>query len=493
MLKNAVYFFGRLAGATKHDAERAARDAGYRVVNTLGAEVVTVVLGEAEALSAVRARLANEFDAQTREAFESGKLEIVSESEFYRRAMKLVLASQADQEDGVESNAAGVQDDRREGEGHTPAAIAELVGTTVGAIRRWHKRGLLTPIDPNARLPRFSTRQALVARRLVFLFSTGLSEEFVSKRLFSFFERARQDAASQAEPTEEYGGELPLLAFAIPTSSASEASSARKRPIEFADAALNATLSTDGRDVLYVSELGPIDSRGQRRFDFTAFPTDGSFEKPESAQLSEEEEQIALAERLAEWNEETTSATGRPAFLDLFRAEDENAESGEREVEGRTEVKSVVRWCQEGWKLERDGYWEEAERAYRQAALAGAHEPSVCYRIGKLLFLLGDYSAARERFYSALELDGDYIDARVELGKTFAALGELENAKQEFLIAKAARKDDPRLSVELGKLYLRLDDRNAAVEQFRGAIRRIQDERIADDVKRLLDMLTRNV
>lgn len=467
--KESIYFYGKLAGAAKRDAERAARDAGYVVSAALNASVDTIVLGEGAPLAETRAKLGKEFDARSREAFESGALTLMTESEFYRAAMERVLRSQ--------ESSAGLEGAEQ---GYTPAAVAELSGASVLQIRRWHKRGLLTPIDASARLPRYSTRETLVARRLVFLTSTGLSEEFIARRLAAFRDGAERNALKSGGL---HNDDAPLLAFGGEEDALSETST-----MTIGDAILLTTLSTDGRELLFQSEKGPIDSRGQRRFDFTAFPTDGSFEKPESAALSEEEEQIALAERLAEWNEASTSETGRPAFLELFGG-------GKAPVATRVEppkpsVKaSPAELCQEAWYLECEGYYDEAIRSYRKAALQGAHEPGLCYRLGKLLYLLGDYSAAKERFYCVLELEPSHVDAKLELAKTCAVLQELDDAKTFFFEALEEKENDPGIRLELGKLYLRLNDRSAAEKEFQYAVKLLRDKKLIEDVERLLEAL----
>lgn len=455
MKKTSVYFYGPLGSATKRDAEYAAREAGYRLASSLQDAPDVIVLGEGAPLAQTRAELSAEFDEFSQESFELGRLDVISESDFFKLARARV----------VEMN-----ESRSTAPNHTPAATAELVGVSVATIRRWHKRGLLVPIDRASRLPLFSTREVLVAKRLVFLCSTGLSEDFVARRLFAFLHESESQESSDVESASA----TPLFSF-------------ERRLPELSEIVLKTTLSSDGRDVLYLGESGPVDVRGQRRFDFTAFPTDGSFETPTSSQLSEEEEQIALAERLAAWNESATSATGRPAFLNFFLKEPTVKPAEPEEPAAPTSrARKIVRLCQQAWRLEREGYWEEAERVYRSAALAGGHEPDVCYRLGKILFLLGDYSAARERFYSALELDEDYVDAKIELGKTFAALGEFDDALLSFNAALTARPQDPALRVELGKTYLRVDRKEDAEQEFRIAIENIDDVKLADDVRRLL-------
>ncbi len=481
----SVFFYGRLAGSSRKDAERVARASGYRIASSLLNAPSIVVLGEGESLAQTRARLAEEFDSNSRDAFERGALELLAETEFFRR-----LAESEEKKRDVLNEKEPLfavleplrSDDQTTGEqGYTPAAVAELSGVSILAIRRWNKRGFLTSRRNDARLPVFSSREVIVAKRLAFLCSAGLSEDFIAKRLASF--------AKFPDAPQEVG----LII-------------------------LKTTTSTDGRELLFLREDEPVDWRGQRRFDFAAFPTDGSFEKPSAPlNLSPVEEQIALAERLAAWNADATDKSGAPAFLSLFQGgsgaiespsrvsdvfdldSESNAPSFVLSNESRAlwrqaAKRSVVEICEEAWKLERDGYWEEAARVYRSASFLGGLEPGVCFRLGKVLFLLGDYSAARERFYATLELDENFVDARIELGKTFVALNELDDALAAFQGALKDKPDDPILLVESGKLYLQLGKREAAQDAFRAAVQKIDDQKLAEDVKRiLLDLALRKI
>ena len=474
MSELSVYFYGRFSSVAKRDAERLAREAGYKTLASLGDGPRVVVLGEEAPIAQTRARLAEEFDARSRDAFESGALEILSETEFLERARARIASDDGKNIERSEplfealesENAAGAQEQPL----YTPAAVAELVGVSIASVRRWYRRGFLTATFQRDRLPLFSTREVLVARRLAFLFSGDLAEEFVARRLLAF--------AGLSAPR---GAEFDAL---------------REASFDVGAVILQTTLSSDGREPLFLGVNGPIDGEGQRRFEFNAFPTDGSFETPEPPPtLSPDEEQIALAERLASWNAKETALSGKPAFLTLFQpSEDETSEKEPDAAQAREEPREtfapkgidVVAQCERAWNLEREGYWEEAERAYRDAALAGGHEANVCFRLGKILFLLGDYPAARERFYSALELDRGYVDAKFGLGKTFAALGELEEARLAFLDAIKEKQDDPALRVELGKLYLRLNRKEDAELEFRRAIDGVDDPKLADDIRRLL-------
>ncbi len=551
LLGKTLFFYGRLAFSPRRDAERFARERGFRVASTLRETVDRIVLGEGEPLAQVRARLAAEFDERSRRAFELGTLDVVSETRFWDELAATYPAdapktptlapeepsrrtdsgaflfpelapsaaprsvpptppepgSKAESEPTLETLEELAATERF---GCTPAALAELVGVSIETVRRWRRRGLLSTTVENGRLPSFSTRAVLVAKRLAFLCSTGLSDEFVERRVAAF-----RDFGPDAESI-----------------------------------ILRLTLSSDGRDVLLDGDAGPVDFRGQRRFDFGALPTDGSGPLPPTPPfLSQAEEEIALAERLADRFETPIQASeplAPPPFLAFFAdaptlgtpsspvapapstrapqtptptkriefstapstrfdfsvspfsdaeqttrpvlAFDKNARERWRDATKRR----VVRLCESAWNLEREGYWEEAARLYRGALLAGGLDAGVCFRLGKLLYLLGDFSAARERFYATLELDEDFVDARFELAKTLVSLGEFDDAVAAFEGALAERPDDPNVRFELGKLYLRLGRREAAVDELRQAAATLDDEKIADDVRRLLFSLARN-
>lgn len=547
LLGKTLFFYGRLAFSPRRDAERFARERGFRVASTLRETVDRIVLGEGEPLAQVRARLAAEFDERSRRAFELGTLVLVSETQFWNElaatyptdapkspptprsstppltpeeaprrspndaflfpelAPSVVGAkSEPESEPSLETLEELAATEQF---GCTPAALAELVGVSIETVRRWRRRGLLSTTVENGRLPSFSTRAVLVAKRLAFLCSTGLSDEFVERRVAAF-----RDFGPDAESI-----------------------------------ILRLTLSSDGRDVLLDGDAGPVDFRGQRRFDFGALPTDGSGPLPPTPPfLSPAEEEIATLERFAERFEtpiQPSEPLEPPPFLAFFADAPNSPQSSASPAVSPTRVEKtptkrvefsaapstrfdfsvspfsdaeqttrpvlafdkaarerwrdatkrrVVRLCESAWNLEREGYWEEAARLYRGALLAGGLDAGVCFRLGKLLYLLGDFSAARERFYATLELDEDFVDARFELAKTLVALGEFDDATAAFEGALAERPDDPNVRFELGKLYLRLGRREAAIDELRQAAATLDDEKIADDVRRLLFSLARN-
>ncbi len=545
-VNSSVCFYGRFAGTTRKDLEREARARGWKVATSLRASVDAIVIGEDEPLEVARARLAEEFDAASRDAFVSGALEIVTESEFLARLRG-------------ESQARESMPDA------TPATAAAFVGVSVATIRRWIARGFLRYERKDDRLPTLPAREIFVARRLAFLRSTNLSEDFIAKRVATFAALAASEAESKREEKEVARD---LLAFAREPENVDrvkiDARDLTTGEFDVGAVIARTTLTVDGKDLLFFLDPAtsepPIDARGQRRFEFVVAPPDGIFDAPtEPTPLSEEEESLLVAERLRQWNANETAATGRPAFLDLFRADspldaarlDDAAlepaalepaslahESGdpaafdvsldrsepavlefphsepvgasstrfydataadltrfhavareERERERAAASRRVVALCEQAWNLEKEGYWEESARAYRSAALVGGADPEVSYRLGKALFLLGDYCGARERFFTALELDGGFARAKAELGKTFVALGAPEDARAAFASALVDVPDDPELRIEYGKLLLTLGARDAAEREFKAAEKLIDDPRLVDDLRRLFSSL----
>ncbi len=82
--------------------------------------------------------------------------------------------------------------------------------------------------------------------------------------------------------------------------------------------------------------------------------------------------------------------------------------------------------------------WEDlgelarAAEAYRTMLVAGGPSADIQFSLADLLYRQGDLSAARERFYAAIELDEEYVEARANLGCVLAENNELELAVAAF-------------------------------------------------------------
>jgi tetratricopeptide (TPR) repeat protein len=66
---------------------------------------------------------------------------------------------------------------------YTPAMLAELLSLPVGAVRRWHRQGVLQAVQCVHRLPYFDFQEVTVARRLAELTRAGCSLRAIDRRL----------------------------------------------------------------------------------------------------------------------------------------------------------------------------------------------------------------------------------------------------------------------------------------------------------------------
>jgi tetratricopeptide (TPR) repeat protein len=77
--------------------------------------------------------------------------------------------------------------------------------------------------------------------------------------------------------------------------------------------------------------------------------------------------------------------------------------------------------------------------------------------LAELLYQTGDLSAARERYYVAIELDEDFVEARSNLGCVLDELGEAALAQAAFRGALEYHPDYADAHYHLAKLLDRVD------------------------------------
>lgn len=74
-------------------------------------------------------------------------------------------------------------------------------------------------------------------------------------------------------------------------------------------------------------------------------------------------------------------------------------------------------------ELEDAGHLNDAIEWYRVILARYGLHAEVCFQLAELLYRQGDVTAARERYYNAIELDEDFVEARVNLGCVLAETG----------------------------------------------------------------------
>jgi tetratricopeptide (TPR) repeat protein len=91
-------------------------------------------------------------------------------------------------------------------------------------------------------------------------------------------------------------------------------------------------------------------------------------------------------------------------------------------------------------ELEESGLLDEAIEWHRVILAKYGPDAEIVFGLGELLLRAGEVQAARERFYNAIEIDEDFVEARASLGCVLAETGQLDLAVAAF--QGALLKDD---------------------------------------------------
>ena len=108
-------------------------------------------------------------------------------------------------------------------------------------------------------------------------------------------------------------------------------------------------------------------------------------------------------------------------------------------------------------ELEENGQPDQAIEVYRAILFSGEFTADDHFDLAELLYLAGDLSAARERYYVAIELDEDFVEARSNLGCVLAEQGDLALAEAAFRGALEYHPDYADAHYHLARLLDRQD------------------------------------
>lgn len=86
------------------------------------------------------------------------------------------------------------------------------------------------------------------------------------------------------------------------------------------------------------------------------------------------------------------------------------------------------------------GQLEQAIEWYRVILAQYGSNAEIAFQLAELLYRTGDLGAARERYFNAIEIDEDFVEARVNLGCVLSETGQLDLAIAAFQGALA--RDD---------------------------------------------------
>lgn len=139
--------------------------------------------------------------------------------------------------------------------------------------------------------------------------------------------------------------------------------------------------------------------------------------------------------------------------------------------------------CRLAAELEEDGQLAAAADMYRAAMAAAGPKAEICFQLAELLYRQGDLAGARERYYMAVELDEDYVEARANLGCVLAETGQRELAVAAFEGALRYHPDYADVHYHLARTLDEMHDRCRAEEHWRAFVVQAPDSPWAEEAR----------
>ena len=200
----------------------------------------------------------------------------------------------------------------------------------------------------------------------------------------------------------------------------------------------------EGSQLLLRQGEGLIESGGQLRFDFEAL--ENHREKPASV-----EHPLATAEMMKQVS--------------------------------TTDERSLEETLRSAADYEDQGNLQAAIEMYRVAIVSGGPLPDLCFELAELLYRTGDLTAARERYFMAIELNEDYVEARANLGCVLAELGQHELAVSAFEGTLLYHAEYPDVHYHLARTLDDLDRPRDAEKHWRDFLQLAPDSPWADEAR----------
>jgi tetratricopeptide (TPR) repeat protein len=200
----------------------------------------------------------------------------------------------------------------------------------------------------------------------------------------------------------------------------------------------------NGSSVLFQTDSGLRDRNGQEHFGFLS---DKKITKKETADEETAEKENTGFELLAVLETIFNPATDTADFPD------------------------VSELSEAAWNCESRGQLQDALNLYRAALAAGAASEKanalINFQTAELLYRMGDLTAARERYFTAIEIDDDFVEARANLGCVLAELGETQLAESTFRGALKFHPEYAEIHYHLAELLRKNGKENEAEEHLR--------------------------
>jgi DNA-binding transcriptional MerR regulator len=109
---------------------------------------------------------------------------------------------------------------------------------------------------------------------------------------------------------------------------------------------------------------------------------------------------------------------------------------------GEPDAMTSEDWFNQGCRLLEANDPQAAVEAFRTVLMEQPGEPDANFHLAEALYRLGNLSAAKERFYAAVELEHDFLEAWIQLGCLHAELEEIQSALDAFDVALRIHPDN---------------------------------------------------
>ena len=391
-----IYFYGKLSGLTRRRAALFVREQGGIVASTLNSEVNLIVVGEEELLAHEYSAWIEQLDDSVKTAYESGDLEIQTESVFW-------------------ANLSGSKAQNNVDSLFTIPMLAEFLELPIATIRLWYRRGLITPSAKVHELAYFDFQEILTAKALRDLLREGLSAATLEKRL------------------NKIRGLFPDV----------------RKPL----AQLSAIV--EGKDVLLRKENRLVDHKGQIRMDFDALEfSDGgerhiSEEQPDISESDEEKhafpsEQSSLqCLDFAVYPNGPSAQTLCETALVLDSEGDLHGALATYRAALMSEGPDAETCFQIAGVLYRLGDLAGARERYYMALEIDEEHVEARANLGCLFVELGDTELAISAFQGAIAYHPDYADVHYHLGTLLWKQDRKEEALKHLRTFLRLQPDSP--------------------------------------------------
>ncbi|MCA9139697.1 MAG: tetratricopeptide repeat protein [Planctomycetales bacterium] len=281
---------------------------------------------------------------------------------------------------------------------YTPVMLADLLGISVRVVRRWHRRGLITPVTTLHKLPYFDYAEVATAKRLAGWIAAGASPAAIERRLVD-------------------------LVHILPNI---------RRPLD------QLSILVQGKHILLRQGDGLVEPGGQMRFDFDALdqPSTTDDENADKSNVGHSRDIVAF------------DLPDQPPMLRASGAFDEDP--------------ILVA----AYQAEDDDDLETAIDLYHTILSRDGARADVSFQIGELLYRMNFLIAARERYYTAIEIDPDFVEARASLGAVLAELGQNELAIAALKGALSMYDDYADVHYTLAKTLDKVGDTDQALQHW---------------------------